>query len=139
MEPHIPIENLLLITDATNEARQSLQAAFVEALKEIDSVSNVRTGQDEGGLWVRFYCEWEPPFKQLKKISKDHAEVSCVLLSDAFNKSHWLSKAHYVAGKGNEQTISRVDDDFDDVFQEIFGKDHAIWQAEMTPSFPRYE
>lgn len=138
MEPHIPIENLLLINDATGEARQSVLDAFTEALKGIDSVENVQTGQSENGLWVRFYCDWEPPFKQLKQISKAQPEVTCTLLSDALVKSHWLSKARYVAGKGDELTVSRVDDDFPEVFRAIFDTEYATWEADRTPPFPRY-
>lgn len=138
MELHIPIENLLLINAATPEARESFQAAFVEALKEVSSVRSLRVGQGENCAWVRFYCDWEPPFKQLKAVSKVHEQVPCVLLSDAFAKSHWLSKAEYLGGKGSELTVSRVDDEFEPIFQEVFGKDYASWEAQQTPSFPNY-
>lgn len=138
MEQHIPIENLLLINDATPEARESFQAGFLEALKEIDSVQNTRSGQGENCAWVRFYCDWEPPFKQLKAVSKNHAEIPCVLLSDALVKSHWLSKAEYLGGRGSELTVSRVDDEFETVFQEVFGTDYASWEAQQTPSFPNH-
>lgn len=138
MEPHIPIENLLRLTGATAEARQSVLESFVAALAEISNVNSVRTGQSEGEAWVRFYSEWEPPFKALKKASGVQAEVTCVLLSEAFAKSHWLSRAEYLAGKGKELTVSRVDDEFDVIFFEIFGKDLPAWEAAQSAPFPAH-
>lgn len=138
MEPLIPIENLLVLRDADASARKAAQEAFVAALAEAGEATDVLAGENAEEAWVRFHCEWEPPFRAAKKTSDAHASVSVTLYSDSFAASHWVSKADYLAGKGRELTLSRVDDDFDGVFAEMFDTDLASWEANRSAAFKRY-
>lgn len=138
MEPLIPIENLLVLRDADASARKAAQEAFVAALAEAGGASDVRTGENAEEAWVRFHCEWEPPFRAAKKTSDAHAGVSVVLYSDSFAASHWISKAEYSGGKGRELTLSRVDDEFDAVFAVMFDTDLAAWENNRSAAFKRY-
>jgi len=128
MSPQIDIDNVIAVASENAEQRQ---AAF-EAVKQIadEAGDKVQTGEDR----VYFHCEWEPPFKALKKLSKDMPEVVFTLWADAFKEHHWICKVQYVGGKGEEQTLSRIDDEFPGVFQEIFGCAEAEW--EKAPKSP---
>ncbi|GHB91872.1 hypothetical protein [Cerasicoccus arenae] len=129
MTPKIDINNVIAVASTNAEQRQ---AAF-EAVKQIAAEfgDKVQVGEDR----VLFHCEWEPPFKALKKLSKEMPDVSFTLWADAFQKSHWICKVEYLEGKGEEQTLSRIDDDFPGIFKEIFGIEEPSWQKKQTASF----
>ncbi|WP_269540934.1 hypothetical protein [Cerasicoccus fimbriatus] len=134
MSLHIDIDNVVAVASENAEQRQ---AAF-DAVKQIaeEAGDKVQTSDDR----IFFHCEWEPPFKALKKLSKEMPDVVFTLWADAFKEHHWICKVQYVAGKGDEQTLSRIDDEFPGVFQEIFGCDEGTWEkdnkAPFLPWFP---
>jgi len=129
MSLHIDIDNVIAVTandETTCEAaRQAAERIAIEAGDQ------VKTNGDR----IFFHCEWEPPFKQLKKVSKEHPEATFTLWADAFQENHWIAKAIYQAGKGDEETYSRIDDDFPSVFKEIFARSEAEWEAQPLVAF----
>ena len=115
-----PVRNLVAVT-ATNPAAAAEAKAAVVALskaKDADGATADATGR------VVFTVEWEPAFKDVKDLSSKFKDVTFTLYGEAFAKSHWVSKAVYLAGKATEEnTFSRIDGAaFRQVYQEIFGE-----------------
>ncbi len=84
---------------------------------------------------INFNTDWEPPYKELKALSKEHPGVEFHLLADAFTKRHWICKSTIVAGKTEDLVLSLIDDDFEKVFAEIYGKSHSEWEADRSEAF----
>lgn len=130
MIPHIEIENRLqLHTQEPAKLAEKTEALAHLLASECDHVNQVEPGV------IRFQSEWEPPMKLLKQWSKEHPESSLVLLSESFAKHHWLLKATVHAGKSDDLTVSRIDDEFESLFQEIFGCTFADWEKRPCPAF----
>lgn len=111
--PKIDIDNIIAV--ATDDADQRQTA--LEAVQAIAAEAGDKLQTSDGRVY--FHTEWEPPFKALKKLSKEMPDVTFTLWADAFAAHHWIAKVEYVAGKGEEETLSRIDDQFDAVFAEI--------------------
>lgn len=128
MSLQIDIDNVIAVASENAEERQ----AALEAVKQIaaEAGDKVQTRDDR----IYFHCMWEPPFKALKKLSKDMPSVVFTLWADAFKAHHWICKVQYVDGKGEEQTLSRIDDEFPQIFEEIFGCPENDWAK--TPKAP---
>lgn len=130
MIPHIDIENLIILQSADAAKLPESLTSLAEALQE--SCDQVRaTGEDR----LRFHTSWEPPFKVLKDWSKARPEVTLTLLADAFAKHHWLLKATIQSGKSDELVVSRIDDEFDAIFKEVYGCSFAEWEKKQTAPF----
>ncbi|WP_309397732.1 hypothetical protein [Cerasicoccus maritimus] len=129
MSLHIDIDNVIAVASENAEQREAALAAVKQLAAEAGD--KVQTSEDR----VFFHCEWEPPFKALKKLSKEMPDVTFSLWAEAFQEHHWICKVEYVAGKGDEQTLSRIDDEFGGVFQEIFGCDDVSWEKTPQSAF----
>jgi len=129
MSLQIDIDNVIAVEGEDETERRRAREAVETLAGEVGD--GVRTNGDR----VYFHCEWEPPFKQLKKLSKEHPEAAFTLWSDAFKEHHWVSKVTYQQGKGDEETLSRIDDGFPAVFEEIFGVSEAEWESEPRHAF----
>ena len=122
------ITNLITVTGGDDTQREAAAVALEKLVRENWDFTQAANGQ------VLFNTEWEPPFKELKAFSKEHPEVELQLLADAYVKRHWVCKATIAKGKSDEEAISLVDDDFDAVFQDIYGCSYEVW--EKNPSEP---
>lgn len=128
MLPQIDIENLLLLESSDAGTVDAAVASLTEALTgECDNLK-------AEGTRLRFHTQWEPPFKALKDWTKAHPECTLTLWADAFAKHHWLLKATVANGKSDELTVSRIDDEFDGIFREVYGCSFDDW--EKKPSAP---
>lgn len=129
MLPQIDIENLLLIESSDAGAFGASVESLTEALKE--ECTEIKSD----GPRLRFHSEWEPPLKALKKWSKEHPVCSLTLWADAFAKHHWLLKATIQNGKSEEMTVSRIDDEFEAIFAEVYGCSFAEWEKQPREPF----
>jgi len=82
-----------------------------------------------------FMTAWEPPFKKVKQLSKEHAAVQFTLWGDALSKHHWICKSIFSAGKSQDWVVSIVDDDFEQIFTEVYGQDYTQWKADPQAPF----
>ncbi|MBC2594517.1 hypothetical protein H5P28_09630 [Ruficoccus amylovorans] len=123
------INNLITVSGG-DDAQRAAAFAALEKLAQ-DNWNFVRT---ENGR-VNFNTDWEPPFKELKALSKEHPGVEFNLLADAYTNRHWICKATIAEGKSNEEAISLVDDDFDAVFNEIYGCSYEQWEKQPCEPF----
>ncbi|MEO0795663.1 MAG: hypothetical protein AAFX93_10890 [Verrucomicrobiota bacterium] len=129
MSLQIDIDNVLEVSCDDAQKRESALSAAKDLVSEAGD--KVQVSDDR----IFFHCEWEPPFKQLKKLSAAHTGVTFTLWSEAFQQHHWISKVDYVDGKGAEETLSRIDDEFPAVFKEIFSAEESSWEKSPTPGF----
>lgn len=129
MSLQIDIDNVIAVASENAEQRQ----AALEAVKQLAEESGGKV--QANGEQVYFRCEWEPPFKALKKLSKEMPDVVFTLWADAFKEHHWICKVQYVQGKGEEQTLSRIDDEFPEVFEEIYGCNEVDWEKSPKSAF----
>ncbi|QYY36274.1 hypothetical protein [Ruficoccus sp. ZRK36] len=122
------INNLITVIGGDDTQRGAALAALEKLVRE--NWDHVRVEGEK----INFNTDWEPPFKELKALSKEHPEVEFKLLADAFTNRHWLCSATIANGKSDEEAISLVDDAFDDLFVQIYGCSYEQW--EKAPSEP---
>ena len=132
MLPQIDIENLLLLESSDAGTLDVSLTSLIEALQ--DACTELKGD----GPRLRFHTEWEPPFKALKAWSKQHPECTLTLWADAFAKHHWLLKATIHNGKSDELTASRIDDEFEAIFVEIYGCGFSEWEKQPRAPFQAY-
>ena len=82
-----------------------------------------------------FDTNWEPPFKAIKKLSKEHPEALFTLWGDAFSENHWISKSVIQAGKSEDWVVSIVDDSFESIFGEVYGQSYDQWRSTKDRPF----
>ncbi len=129
MLPQIDIENLLLVETSDAGTLDSSVAGLAEALTgECDQLKTE-------GPRLRFHSEWEPPMKALKAWTKEHPECTLTLWADAFAKHHWLLKGTIQNGKSDEVMLTRIDDEFDGVFREVYGCTFEDWEKSPREPF----
>ncbi|MEM9227553.1 MAG: hypothetical protein AAGA45_06265 [Verrucomicrobiota bacterium] len=126
------INNLVTLSAGEDEARTAAFAALETCVKSNANQVNVLTNA------INFNTDWEPPFKALKVWSKEHPEVELILLADAFGHRHWICKSVFKAGKSSDMVLSLIDDEFEAVFEEIYGMPHADWEKAPTEPFANY-
>ena len=126
-----PIANYLRLesADATALSR-ALTAA--QAWISAEYTASMQTIGDNG---YYFLTTWEPPFKQLKQLSKEHPKVSWTLWADAFATDHWICKSIFTAGKSEDWVVSIVDDAFESIFKEVYGQSYSSWKTDPKPAF----
>lgn len=122
------INNLIILKSEDAEKRASAFTALESLVRE--NWDHVQVENEA----INFNTEWEPPYKELKAFSKEHPDVELLLLADAFANRHWICKSTIAAGKSDDLVLSRIDDDFDKVFEEIYGKSLVAWES--APSEP---
>lgn len=127
MNPRIDIENQLQIHGGDAD----ILKAAMEKLSTV--ATDMRTA---GNSSLRFACEWDPPFKQLRELSKENPGLKMTLWSDAFTRHHWICKATIANGKCEETVVSRVDDAFDGIFEEVYQCTYQQWEQNPTSPFP---
>lgn len=123
------INNLITVCGGDDAQREAATAALEKLAREQWNFVRVDNGR------VNFNTDWEPPFKELKALSKEYPEVEFRLLADAFTHRHWICKATIANGKSDEEAISLVDDDFEAVFQAIYGCTHEQWLKQPVEPF----
>lgn len=130
MIPQIDIENLIVLKTQETAQLESHTEALADLLRaECKDVSIREPGA------IRFHSQWEPPMKLLKSWTKEHPELMIELLAESFADHHWLLKAQIQTGKAEELTVSRIDDEFDSIFKEIFGCSLDEWEQKPTAPF----
>lgn len=120
-----------LITVRTDDAEQR-EVAFAALEKLVrDNWDHVVVAKGA----INFNTDWEPPFKELKAFTKEHKDIEIVLLASAFSHRHWICKSIIAAGKSAEMVLSRIDDEFDGIFEEIYGRSYEAWEKEQSEPF----
>ena len=125
------IANYLRLESADATALSDAQAAAL-AWISAEYTASMQTVGDHG---YHFLTTWEPPFKQLKQLSKAHPLVTFTLWADAFATDHWICKSIFDAGKSEDWVVSIVDDAFESIFKEIYGQSYASWKTQPKPPF----
>ncbi len=125
------INNLITVSGGDDAQREAALAALEQLARDNWNFVRVENGR------VNFNTDWEPPFKELKALSKEHPEVELHLLADAYTNRHWICKGTIANGKSDEEAISLVDDNFDAVFKEVYGCTYEEWQKQPCEPFAR--
>lgn len=125
------INNLIIVNADETAAREVAFQALEKLVRESWNHVVVAKGA------INFNTDWEPPFKQLKAFTKDHPDVELTLLADAFAHRHWICKSTIAQGKSKELVLSRIDDEFDGVFEEIYGRSYESWEKENVEPFAK--
>jgi len=129
MLPQIDIENRLCLETADS-------GNLAETINQLQTLLEESSDQVRvNGTDLRFHTEWEPPLKPLRAWSKEHPECKLTLWADAFAEHHWLLKATIQNGKCDELTVSRIDDEFDAIFQEVYGCSFEAWEQKPREPF----
>ncbi|WOO41765.1 hypothetical protein [Rubellicoccus peritrichatus] len=130
MLPQIDIENLIKVEFKDTASAAESTAALAKLIEaQCDKV------ELRGDNAVRFHSEWEPPFKLMKTWSKENPDATITIWADALAKHHWILKGTIAAGKSEEVTLSRVDDQFETVCKEIFGCTYDEWEKSPREPF----
>ncbi len=124
------ITNLVSVQSSDPAQRETAFTA-IRQLAE-DRFAPVRKA---GDFQITFACSWEPPFKEIKALSSEFPEAEFLVLGDAFAKHHWISKSSIRNGKQEDVVVSRVDDEFDSIFTEVYGVSYETWEKKNTAPF----
>lgn len=124
------ITNLVSVESSDSAQKEAAFAALRKLAEE--QFAPVRSA---GDFQISFATSWEPPFKAIKTLSSQFPEVVFTVLGDAFAKHHWISKSTIRGGKQEDVVVTRIDDEFDGIFAEVYGISYDEWEKKQSAPF----